>query len=236
MTDQQYQDLPRAKRRSLIVWAALRSLLVAVVLVVLYYVLPLDRPVDSDTAIRLLVGLLVFAGVMVWAVRTIAGSRYPGMRAAEALGLIIPFFLLLFASTYFEMARASAASFNESLTRTDALYFTVTVFTKLPWPGKHEAARTTAQCAIEVHQRDIRTRPLRFRCTGWTPSAAEDGYAEPVARDPGGVTAFHQCRFTRPEVNGWARIRDVALPRPGTTTPTVGDRGHFGTRVSRSHH
>src|SRR5689334_13243836 len=107
---------------------------------------------------------------------------------------------------------------------------------KLPWPGKHEAARTTAQCAIEVHQRDIRTRPLRFRCTGWTPSAAEDGYAEPVARDPGGVTAFHQCRFTRPEVNGWARIRDVALPRPGTTTPTVGDRGHFGTRVSRSHH
>jgi hypothetical protein len=147
MTDQQYQDLPPAKRRWLIVWAALRSLLVAVVLVALYYVLPLDRPVDSDTAIRLLVGLLVFAGVMVWAVRTIAGSRYPGMRAAEALGLIIPFFLLLFASTYFEMARASAASFNESLTRTDALYFTVTVFTTV---GFGDIVATSASARVVV--------------------------------------------------------------------------------------
>src|SRR5208283_161957 len=104
------------------------SLLNAAVLVVLYYVLPLDRPWDSDTAVRLLIGLLVFAGVMVWGVRSIAGSRYPGVRAAETLGLILPLFLVLFASTYFLMERASAASFTQPLTRTDALYFTVTVF------------------------------------------------------------------------------------------------------------
>ncbi len=55
---------------------------------------------------RLLAGLLVFAAVMVWQVRSIAGSRYPGLRAAEALGLIIPFYLVLFASTYFLMERA----------------------------------------------------------------------------------------------------------------------------------
>jgi len=36
--------------------------------------------------------------------------------------------LLLFASTNFLMERASAASFTQPLTRTDALYFTVTVF------------------------------------------------------------------------------------------------------------
>jgi hypothetical protein len=78
--------------------------------------------------IRLLIGLLVFAGLMVWAVRSIAGSRYPGLRAAETLALILPLFLLLFASTYYLMERASAASFTEPLTRTDALYFTVTVF------------------------------------------------------------------------------------------------------------
>jgi hypothetical protein len=89
MTDQQYQDLPPAKRRRLIVWAALRS-------------------------------LLVFAGVMVWQVRTIAGSPYPGVRGAGTLALILPLFLLLFASTYFEMERASAASFTQLLTRTDA--------------------------------------------------------------------------------------------------------------------
>jgi len=112
MTNQHFQALPAAKRRRLIVRAVLRSVLTAVVLVVLYYVVPLDRPWDSDTAIRLLIGIVVFAGVMVWQVRAIAGSRYPGLRAAETLGLILPLFLVLFASTYFVMERASAGSFT----------------------------------------------------------------------------------------------------------------------------
>ena len=93
--------LPRAKRRRLIVRAVLRSLLSATVLVVLYYLLPLDRPLSAGTAVR----LLVFAGVMVWQVRKIIRSRYPAVQAVEALGLIVPLFLLLFASTYFLMER-----------------------------------------------------------------------------------------------------------------------------------
>jgi voltage-gated potassium channel len=149
VTDQHYQDLPRAKRRRLIFWAALRSLLTAAVLVVLYYVLPLDRPWDSDTAIRLLVGLLVFAGIMVWQVRTIAGSPYPGVRAAETLALILPLFLLLFASTYFEMERASATSFTQPLTRTDALYFTVTVFSTVGF-GDITAKSETARAVLII--------------------------------------------------------------------------------------
>ena len=149
MTGERYQDLPPAKRRRLLVRAALRSVLVATVLVVLYYVLPLDRGWDSDTAVRLLVGVLVFAGVMVWHVRAIAGSRYPGLRAAEALGMILPFFLVLFASTYFLMERASAASFTEPLTRTDALYFTVTVFSTVGF-GDITAKSETARVVVIV--------------------------------------------------------------------------------------
>jgi len=122
------QDLPAAKRRRLAIWTALRTVLAATVLVVLYYALPLDRPWDADTAVRLLVGLLVFVGVVVWQIRTIMGSPYPALRAAEALGLTLPLYLLLFASTYFVMERASAGNFTQALTRTDALYFTVTVF------------------------------------------------------------------------------------------------------------
>jgi len=144
MTNQQYQDLPPAKRRRLIFGAVLRSLLVAAVLVVIYYVLPLDRPWDAATAIRLLVGLLVIAAVIAWGVKITITSPYPGVRAAETLALIIPFFLLLFASTYFLMERAAAASFTQLLTRTDALYFTVTVCTTVGFgdiTAKSEAAR-----------------------------------------------------------------------------------------------
>ena len=143
MTDQSNQELPAPSRR-LIIGALLRGLVVTTVLVVLYYLMPLDQPWDTSTAVRLVIGLLVFAGITVWQVKAVAGSRYPGLRAAEALGLIIPLYLLLFASTYFLMERASAANFTESLSRTDALYFSVTVFATVGFgdiAAKSETAR-----------------------------------------------------------------------------------------------
>ena len=149
MTDQRYQELPAAKRRRLIITAVLRGVVVTTVLVVLYYLLPLDRPWDTDTAVRLLIGLLVLAGLTVWQVRAITGAHYPGLRAAEALGLIIPLYLLLFASTYFVMERASAANFTQPLTRTDALYFSVTVFTTVGF-GDIAAKSETARVALIV--------------------------------------------------------------------------------------
>jgi Ion channel len=149
MADERDQDLPPAKRRRLILGALLRSLLTAPVLVVLYYLLPLDRPWDTDTAVRLLLGLAVFTALMVWQVKTIASSRYPGARAAEALALILPLYLVLFASTYFLMERASAASFSQPLTRTDALYFTVTVFTTVGF-GDITAKSETARVVLIV--------------------------------------------------------------------------------------
>ena len=117
------------------------------VLVVLYYVLPLDQPWNGDAAMRVLIGLLVFAGIAVWQVRSIAGSHYPGMKAFEALGLIVPFYLLVFASTYFVMDRASAASFTQPLTRTDALYFTVTVFSTVGFGASPPSPRPLGCCS-----------------------------------------------------------------------------------------
>ena len=58
--------------------------------------------------------------------------------------MIIPLYLLLFASTYFLMERASAANFTQPLSRTDALYFSVTVFSTVGFgdiAAKSEAAR-----------------------------------------------------------------------------------------------
>ena len=149
MTDQPNQELPPAKRRQLIFRAVLRGLLITTVLVVLYYLLPLDQPWDTGTAVRLLIGLLVFAGLAVWQVKAITSSRYPGLRAAEALGFIIPFYLLLFASTYFVMERASPANFTQPLTRTDALYFSVTVFATVGF-GDISAKSETARVVLIV--------------------------------------------------------------------------------------
>jgi voltage-gated potassium channel len=137
-------DLSRTTRRRLIFWAVLRGLLYTTLLVVLYYLLPLDEPLGASAGVRILIGLLLFAGIAAWQIRNIAGSSYPALKAFEALGLILPFYLLLFASTYFVMERVSAASFTERLTRTDALYFSVTVFSTVGFGDiapKSEAAR-----------------------------------------------------------------------------------------------
>ena len=108
--------------------ALLRATLTAAVLVVLYYTVPVGGAMDAPTVALLLAGLLLFAVVITWQIRAIVGSRYPGLRAVEALASAIPLFLLLFAMVYFKMADLQAQAFSEPLTRTDSLYYTITVF------------------------------------------------------------------------------------------------------------
>ncbi|HEX7210799.1 MAG TPA: potassium channel family protein [Propionibacteriaceae bacterium] len=62
----------------------------------------------------------------VWA---ILRAAHPRVRGIEALATIVLLFLLLFAATYFLMSHTSSSNFNvHALTRTDSIYFTVTVF------------------------------------------------------------------------------------------------------------
>ena len=98
-------------------------------LVAAYYLLPLDRSSTWSAVTILAIGVAALIALTAFHVRRIVASRYPALRAVEALATSVPFALLLFASTYFMMENISANNFSESLTRTDALYFTVTVFT-----------------------------------------------------------------------------------------------------------
>jgi voltage-gated potassium channel len=128
VTGQRVDDLLVLAPRRLVVRALLRASLTVTVLVVLYFTLPLTGSLDGSAAVRLVVGLLALAGVVTWQVQAVLRSRYPGLRAVEALAAAIPLFLLVFAAAYLRMADADAAAFSEPLSRTDALYFTITVF------------------------------------------------------------------------------------------------------------
>jgi voltage-gated potassium channel len=121
--------LPPAERRRRIAWGLLRALIAAAVLVALYYVCPLNRMAGVPLGLSLAIALLVLLAVSVWQIWAITRASYPGIRAIEALATTVPLFLLLYAATYFLIAQADPASFSShGLTRTDALYFTVTVF------------------------------------------------------------------------------------------------------------
>jgi voltage-gated potassium channel len=121
-----------------------RAVGLTVLLVVIYYVLPLDRRAGAPVWVGVTLGIGVLVGVTVWQVRAILRSAYPILRAIEALAVIVPLFLLAFASTYFMMAQASAVSFTQPLSRTDSIYFAVTVFSTVGFgdiTAKSEAAR-----------------------------------------------------------------------------------------------
>jgi voltage-gated potassium channel len=114
--------------RRRVVAALLRATLTSTVLVVLYYRLPFTAVIDASTFALLAAGLVLFAAVITWQIRSILRSAYPALRAIEALAAAIPLFLLVFSAAYVTLADTQAEAFTEPLSRTDALYFTITVF------------------------------------------------------------------------------------------------------------
>ena len=128
MIEQPVGDQPAGVPRRLVFHAVLRAVLTSTALVLLYFTLPFTGTLDNFTASLLALGLLGLAGVITWQVRAVLRSQYPGLRAIEALAAAIPLFLLLFAAAYVMLADAQPQAFSEPLSRTDALYFTITVF------------------------------------------------------------------------------------------------------------
>ena len=128
-------------------WTVLRVLATTAIVVTAYYLLPFDRAAAWGAITLLVLGLLALIVLIGFQVRAIIRSPFPNLRAIEALATSLPLFLLLFAGTYYVMARLSPGSFGGHLSRTDALYFTVTVFTTVGF-GDITAKTETARLVV----------------------------------------------------------------------------------------
>lgn len=105
-----------------------RPVLTVATLVAVYYLLPVDRPIDGWTITGLVVGVGLVVGLVVGEIRAILRAKYPALQGVQALALIVPLFLLVFANAYYVLQHNVPHSFDTPLTRTDSLYFVVTVF------------------------------------------------------------------------------------------------------------
>jgi voltage-gated potassium channel len=148
MTTAPIPVLPTVERRRLIAVGLLRASAITAVLIAAYYLLPLDHLGGVSLGVTVAAGVLALTAVAAYQVRAIIRARYPALQAVEALATTAPLFLLLFAATYFLMAQADAGNFNvAALTRTDSLYFTVTVFATVGF-GDITATTQTARLFV----------------------------------------------------------------------------------------
>ena len=122
------------------------------------------------------VGLAALAVGLAYQVRSMVADA-PRVRAMETLAIGLPFLLLLYALGLHDSGGERARQLTQVLDRTDALYFTMTVFTTVARGYRAcDASRTRHDDDADGHRprrgRPRGTAPLRRSANGRQPSRA----------------------------------------------------------------
>ena len=90
-----------------LVKTTLRALWSATVLLLLYYLLPVEHRPHQSVALRLGVGLTFFVAGLAVEIRAISKSGQPMLRAVLAMATVIRLFLVVFAWLYLTMSHSA---------------------------------------------------------------------------------------------------------------------------------
>jgi hypothetical protein len=191
MTQELGRERTHATARRFYVVALVRVFATSAVLIGLYYVVPLNSMDDVPVVIPLIGGLIILVAVSVFQIRAILSSDHPSVRALEALASTIPWFIVLFAASYYVTSRASPGSFNaESMTRTDTLYFTITVLTTVGFGDITATSQSTRLLVSAQMILDLILLGLGIRVIS---RAVNIGQARQKVEDPLEVTAAEEA-------------------------------------------
>lgn len=108
--------------------SAVRSCLIVGLLLAGYLLAPWDRKPNLSAIAQLTVWLVVIVAALLWQIRAVLRSKRPWLRAVEGTVIGVALLLLPFAAAYARMSALDPATFTQPLSRVDAFYFTVTVF------------------------------------------------------------------------------------------------------------
>jgi voltage-gated potassium channel len=130
-------DTSARQRRRFVIGASVRAFLTVALVVVIYYVVPLDHGTNAATVLELALAILGLCVIVGLQLRQIIRSDHPNVRAVEALAFTVPLYVIVFAVAYFLMAHAVPTAFNGAMTRTDSCTF--------PQPFSRQSASVTSQ-------------------------------------------------------------------------------------------
>ncbi len=142
-----FMELPRRERRRVLLVALARLTVSLVVLIGIYIIVPADRVIDDTAGTNLVVGALLLAGVIAWELYRIVRDPYPEVRAGVSLIVVVAFVIIMFSLAYATMSAAQPSSFSVPLTKSDAVYFTVTTLATVGF-GDITATSTAARWVV----------------------------------------------------------------------------------------
>jgi Ion channel len=119
-------EQPDGIERKEMLRAILTALGAATALLAIYYLAPLQESHES-AFVMVAIGIVIISLVLAHEIRAILRHDKPLSRALVSLAIVIPLFIVVFAWIYLTMSREDPAAFGAPLSRTAALYFTVTV-------------------------------------------------------------------------------------------------------------
>ena len=128
MSSTHWTQLTRWQRRREVIVTTIAVALTWILLFAIYYLVPFTDRTAGESLVRLVVAIAALGAVLGWQLRRVLRAERPGLRAVQALGGVIPLFLLTFAGLYLSLSEATATNFSESLNHTGALYLAITVF------------------------------------------------------------------------------------------------------------
>jgi hypothetical protein len=136
----------RAARRAVAISLA-RAIAGVVVVVSVYYALPLAAESGPAIALRITIAAVLTPLLVIWELKAVERADHPELRAIEALSVTVAFMVVVFAVGYSSMSMRDERAFNEVLDRTSALYFTMTTLTTIGY-GDIFARTDAARVAV----------------------------------------------------------------------------------------
>ena len=121
--------MPSSRRQvwTLGLFLLLRMTLSISALLLAYFLIPTRSAGRSADWPWLTLELCVFGVVVGFQVPAIVKAKYPILRAIEALAILVPLYVLIFARIYLSSSIGDPSAFNQPLDKITALYFKVTV-------------------------------------------------------------------------------------------------------------
>lgn len=140
-------ELDQHARWVILARTAMIATVTVAAIVTMYYVAPWEGGRSDAVVVRLVVTVIVLVAVSAVSIPAITRAPYPTLRAVQLLAVIVVLAIASFATIYLLLSGKDASAFSEPLSRTDALYFSLTTATTIGYGDIH-AATEPARIAV----------------------------------------------------------------------------------------